>query len=510
MLSGPPPGVYSRFEYGIIELLRERSSLMRIEAGRPKTKIVCTLGPATSTEETVRSLAKSGMSIARLNLSHGTLAEHTESLEIVRKVSADLDLPLGVMVDVPGIKYRTGPADPGVVNLSEGDEFTLTSRDVVGSESLVSISPPGIHRDAAVDSSVLLDDGLMELRVVAVQGEDVVCTVVRGGRLTEGRGVATPGRSPSQGFPNEKAIEALEFAAESRADFVALSTITGPDDIAAARLVLERKGHSPLIISKIERSDAVDDFEQILAVSDAIMVARGDMGVEVQLASVPVLQKRLISLSNHAGKPVITATQMLESMIRSSVPTRAEVTDVANAIYDGTDAIMLSGETSIGQHPVEAVKVMAEVALQAEAALPYEKMLGEKLAHLVPQTDDAISYDACRSALQLDASLIIAFTESGGTAARVSKYRPVSPILAMTPSAEVQRRLTIAWGVVPIAASRIRTVEDFFRMGEDAAVRICGAGEGDLAVLVAGLPIGVPGGTNLLRVLTISDRNVSV
>lgn len=478
---------------------------MRIEAGRPKTKIVCTLGPATSTEEVVRSLAESGMSIARLNLSHGGIGEHRESLRIVRKVSADLDLPLGIMVDVPGIKYRTGPTDPGVVNLAVGDDFTLTSRDVVGNERLVSVSPPGIHRDAAPDSSVLLDDGLMELRVAGVEGEDVACTVVRGGRLTEGRGVATPGRTPSHVFPNEKAVEALEFAAECGADFVALSTVTGPHDVAAARLVLERRGHVPLVISKIERSAALDDFEEILAVSDAIMVARGDMGVEVQLASVPVLQKKLIALSNYAGKPVITATQMLESMVRSSVPTRAEVTDVANAIYDGTDAIMLSGETSIGQYPVEAVKVMAEVARQAEAALPYDDMIADKLPHLVPQTDDAISYDACRTARQLDASLIIAFTESGGTAARVSKYRPVSPILALTPSEEVRRRLTLCWGVIPITVSMVRTVDEVFGMGEDAAVSICGVAPGDLVVLVAGLPLGVPGGTNLLRVLTISD-----
>ena len=482
---------------------------MRIEAGRPKTKIVCTLGPATSTEEKVRSLAESGMSIARLNLSHGTISEHMESLKIVRKVSADIDLPLGIMVDVPGIKYRTGPTDPGVVNLAVGDCFTLTSRDVVGNERLVSISPPGIHRDAAPDRTVMLDDGLMELRVVGIEGEDVACTVVRGGRLTEGRGVATPGRAPSHGFPHEKAIEALEFAAEYEVDFVALSTITGPHDIEAAKLVLERQGYTPFIISKIERSAAVDGFEQILAVSDAIMVARGDMGVEVQLASVPVLQKKLIAMSNHAGKPVITATQMLESMIRSSVPTRAEVTDVANAIYDGTDAIMLSGETSIGKYPVEAVKVMAEVAIHAEAALPYEEMLADKLEHLVPQTDDAISYDACRTAQQLDASLIIAFTESGGTAARVSKYRPVSPILALTSSKEVQRRLTLAWGVIPVTASMIGTVDDFFRMGENAAVNVCRVRKGDLVVLVAGLPIGVPGGTNLLRVLTISNGAVA-
>ena len=482
---------------------------MRIEAGRPKTKIVCTLGPATSTEKTVQSLAESGMSIARLNLSHGTIGEHREALRIVRKVSADMDLPLGVMVDVPGIKYRTGPTDPGVVNLEVGDPFTLTSRDVVGNERLASVTPPGIHRDAAPHSSVMVDDGLMELKVLGIEGEDVACTVVRGGRLTQGRGVATPGRSPSHTFPNEKAIEALEFAAESKVDFVALSTVTGPRDIAAARVVLERRGHVPLIISKIERADAIDNFEQVLEVSDAIMVARGDMGVEVKLARVPVLQKRLIALSNHAGKPVITATQMLESMIRSSVPTRAEVTDVANAIYDGTDAIMLSGETSIGRYPVEAVKVMAEVALQAEAALPYDEIIADKLAHLVPQTDDAISYDACRTARQLHASLIVAFTESGGTAARVSKYRPVSPILALTPSEEVQRRLTLSWGVVPITVSMIRTVDEFFGVGEDSAVNICGVRQGDLVVLVAGLPIGVPGGTNLLRVLTISHGAVS-
>ena len=480
---------------------------MSHEARRPKTKIVCTLGPATSTEEAIRSLVESGMSIARLNLSHGALEEHQESVRIVRKVSKKMGQPIGVMVDVPGVKYRTGPTNPGILNLAVGDAITLTSRDMVGSERLVSVSPPGIHLDAAPNRPVLLDDGLLELAVTGIEDQDVACVVVRGGRLTENRGVATPGKSPSHQFPSEKAVSALEFAAEHGADFVALSTVTGPHDIAAARQILEQKGHSPYIISKIERSDALQHFDDILAASDAIMVARGDMGVEVRLAKVPVIQKKLIAMSNQAGKPVTTATQMLESMVHSSVPTRAEVTDVANAIYDGTDAIMLSGETSIGQHPNEAVKVMVEVALQAEAALPYEKILVDKFEHLQPQTDDAISYNACHTAYQLDAALIIAFTESGGTAARVSKYRPVSPILALTPNEKVQRRLTLAWGVVPITVSQVRTVDDFFRLGEDAAVRICGVAPGGLAVLVAGLPIGVPGGTNLLRVLTIDPRN---
>ena len=469
----------------------------------PKTKIVCTLGPATSTEDTIKSLVEAGMSITRLNLSHGNISEHQTSAGIVRKVSKEMDIPLGIMVDIPGIKYRTGPTNPGVVNLAIDDTITLTSRDVIGDSLLVSVSPPGIHRDVAPNRPIMVDDGLIELSVTKVSNEDVVCRVIRGGRLTEGRGVATPGKSPSQIFPDKKAIAALEFAAKIKADFVAISTVTGAHDVQAARNILEMAGHSPQIISKIERSDALRNFTEILDASDSIMVARGDMGVEVRLAEVPVIQKNLISTCNEAGKPVITATQMLESMVRSSVPTRAEVTDVANAIYDGTDAIMLSGETSIGQHPVEAVRVMAEVATQTEAALPYDKMIVDKIEQLQPQTDDAISYDACQTAYQLDASLIVAFTESGGTATRVSKYRPVPPILALTPSEEVQRRLTLAWGVIPVTVPRIGTVDDFFKIGEDAAVSICNLNPGDLVVLVAGLPIGVQGGTNLLRVLSI-------
>jgi pyruvate kinase len=241
-----------------------------------------------------------------------------------------------------------------------------------------------------------------------------------------------------------------------------------------------------------------------MAVSDGIMVARGDMGVEVRLAQVPVIQKSLIARCNVEGKPVITATQMLESMVRSPFPTRAEVTDVANAIYDGTDAIMLSGETSVGQYPVEAVKIMAEVAIEAEAALPYDRILVEKRRHLQSQTDDAISYDACMTAHQLDASLIVAFTESGSTAGRVSKYRPRPPILALTSSKQVQRRLTLSWGVTPITIPRIATVDDFFALGQEQATKVGGVGPGSLVVLVAGLPIGVPGGTNLLRVLKVT------
>ena len=472
-------------------------------AKRPKTKIICTLGPATSTEQQIRSLVESGMSIARLNLSHGAIEEHEQAAELVRRVSEQVDIAVGIMVDVPGAKYRTGPLAPGVLDLLEGDHLTLTSRDVVGTAELVAVTPPGIHRDAAVGRPMLLDDGLMELRVLQIEGEDVRCEVVRGGRLTERRGVTTPGKSPSQPFPDERTRKALAFAADEKADFVALSTITGEQDVEKAREILEGLGLDAYIISKIERPEALERFDQILEASDAVMVARGDMGVEVRLSEVPIIQKDLITRCNAAGKPVITATQMLESMVSSPVPTRAEVTDVANAIFDGTDAIMLSGETSVGLYPTEAVKMMAEVAEKAEAALPYDRWIVEKREQLQPQTDDAIAYDACQTAHQLSADLILAFTESGSTAGRVSKYRPATPILAATQSPEGRRRLTLRWGVTPVLVPPLDSVDDFFEIGERIAAEAAGLAEGSLVVLVAGLPIGVRGGTNLLRVLEL-------
>ena len=444
------------------------------------------------------------MSVARLNLSHGTLDEHSGAIKQVRSVSEELGIPIGIMVDVPGSKYRTGPLAPGVVGLRDGDELTLTSRDVIGTQEVIGVSPPGIHRDASVGRPILIDDGLVELRVLAVRGTDVSCEVVVGGRITERRGVTTPGKAPSQPFPDQRTKDALRFAAEHEADFVALSTVTADSDIYRAREILETHGSAPHIISKIERAEALERFDSILDASDAIMVARGDMGVEVPIARVPVIQKDLIYRCNAAGKAVITATQMLESMVSSQVPTRAEVTDVANAIFDGTDAVMLSGETSVGQYPVQAVELMARVAIEAEAALPYETMISEKARQLERQTDDAISYDACRTAFQLNANLIVAFTESGSTAGRVSKYRPMPPILALTPNERVQRLLTLRWGVTPVVVQPLHTVEDFFIEGEEQAIRATGIEPGSLVVLVAGLPIGVPGGTNLLRVMTIS------
>ena len=470
----------------------------------PKTKIVCTLGPASDSEEQLVELVKAGMSVARLNMSHGDLDTHIKVLNRVRKVSLELEIPVGVMVDVPGAKYRTGPLAPGAVQLQDGDEIVLTSQDLIGSSEKVSVAPPGIHLDAVAGTKILVDDGNIELRAIEVKDLDVMCKVVRGGRLTERRGVVTPGISPSQKFPDTKAVECLKFAAEYNADFVALSNVTRREEIWKARSILRENGmKDPMIISKVERAEAIDNLSEVVDASDALMVARGDMGVEVPLPLVPVIQKDLIKRSNAAGKPVITATQMLESMIESSSPTRAEVTDVANAVFDGSDAIMLSGETSVGKFPVAAVAVMAATALEAEKALPYESMIAERAKSLENKTDDAIGFAACQTSNQLNSSLIVAFTESGRSAGRVSRYRPKAKILALTEWTDIQRRLTLRWGVVPVIVSGLESVEDFFSIGQKKSQEFLEANDGGTVVLVAGTPLGEVGSTNMLRVLQL-------
>ena len=469
-----------------------------------KTKIVCTLGPAVESIEAIQALVEAGMTVARLNFSHGTLAEHTKAVESVRAIARAKDKPVGILVDVPGAKYRTGPIEDGHIDFDSGDRVVLSSRQTLEpGEKTIPVQTPGIHRDAVPKNRILLADGIVALRVIRVDGEDAVCEALTPGRITKGRGVSTPGVLPSQPFPDEKAERALSFAAEHRADFVALSTVTSTEQIAVAREILGRRDFQGAVFSKIERAEAIEEQDSILAASDGIMIARGDLGTEVPLARVPILQKELIRACNHLGKPVITATQMLESMMAHPSPTRAEVADVANAVFDGTDALMLSGETSIGKYPVEAVEVMAEVAVETEAALPYDSMLVEKREHLESQTDDAIAYGACQTAHQLNAALIVAFTESGSTAHRVSKYRPRTPILALTPNRQTQRSLTLSWGVQPVITGAIEQVDDFFERAQEGASTFPDVSRGDCVVLVAGLPIGVPGGTNLLRVLTI-------
>ena len=466
---------------------------------RTRTKIVCTIGPATCSPRMVERLIRAGMSVARLNLSHGTLQEHSRYAETIRRVSQRLGVPVAILMDLPGPKYRVGRlAEP--VTLKKGALLTLTPRQASGERREVPINLDTLSQGVKPGDTVLLDDGAMELKVKALQGGDVLCTVVVGGTLTSGRGIAVPGMRSIGPFVTEQLKGHIAFAAEQGPDFVALSFVSSAQDVEQAREALhQRDAHIP-IISKIERRAALSDFARVLEASDGIMVARGDLGVDIPLDQVPIVQKGLIEKCNRAGKPVITATQMLESMVKAASPSRAEVTDVANAIFDGTDAVMLSSETSIGSYPIAAVRMMARVALTTERALPYPQLLSERGQGLKPHTDEAISYTACHTASQLGAAAIVAFTYSGSTAQRVSKYRPQAPILAVTPNEHVGRRLLLCWGVRALSMGQPSSIEEMFALGATLPRELGIARPGDLVVITGGLPIGIAGTTNLLKV----------
>ena len=480
-----------------------------------KTKIVCTLAreaePGSEeipkeiiSEAMIERLQRRGMNVARINMSHGDIEENSIIIERVRRVARRFGVAEGIMIDVPGPKRRSGPTVPGELTLARGDSIVLTSRDIVGSQSVVSVVPAGIHNDATVGGAILLADGIIRLIAQRVEGEDVHCRVDVGGIVTEGRGVITPGKEPSLPSLDDKGEEALVFAAEQGAEFVALSFVNKPEDVRNAREILNDNGANPLIISKIETVDALRNFDGILAASDAIMVARGDMGVNVSRHRIPSIQKELIAKCNAAGKPVITATQMMESMMRSESPFRAEVQDVASAIDHGTDAVMLSGETAIGWYPEDTVYEMAQTALQNEDSLPYDDIMLAKSAQTEQRTDDAIAYATVRVAHQIDAKLIVVFTESGSTAVRVSKYRPKAPILALTPYESVRNRLTLNWATMPEVVSTPQSGDDIFEVAIEEARKVRGTRPKDYIVVVAGLPMGTPGSTNLIHVMTIS------
>ncbi|MFH1383296.1 MAG: pyruvate kinase [Chloroflexota bacterium] len=465
-----------------------------------KTKVIATLGPATSSTATIERLIKSGMNVARLNLSHGSLDEHADRIITVRRLSQRLATPVAILIDLPGPKYRTGTVHGGSVMLKRGAELVLTTREVEGDGRIVSVNFPSFPRDVKVGNTVLLDDGAMQLKVINVSEDEVKCRVTVGGRLIDRRGIAVPGMHHSGPFITETLVEHIDFAIEQKPDYVALSFVSCAEDIEQTRAILQQKGTGIPIIAKIERGQAVANFDSILDASDGIMVARGDLGVDIPLQKIPLVQKEIISKCNQAGKPVITATQMLESMVESARPTRAEVTDVANAILDGSDAIMLSGETAVGKHPAPAVRMMVLIAKETERHLPYESWLRERRTWLEAETDEMISYNACQTAHQLDAAAIVAFTRSGSTARRVSKYRPRVPILALTPDRAVLGQLLLCWGVQPQEADEPSTVDGLFAL----AVKHCResrlAKPGDLIVITGGIPLGISGTTNLLKV----------
>ncbi|MBI4287417.1 MAG: pyruvate kinase [Chloroflexi bacterium] len=468
-----------------------------------RTKIICTIGPASRSPETLTQLMRAGMDAARLNFSHGSHQEHAGHIKTIRQIAAGLGKPVAIIADLPGPKVRTGGLAHGHITLTEGETFTLTADNIEGTKHRVAVNLPSLPADLKPGNTVFLDDGAIKLQVMSISGNDVVCRIAVGGLLGEEKGVNVPDVSLSVPSITAADLEHLAFALEQGIDLVALSFIREASDVVRVREFMEQRGARVPIIAKIEKHEALGNIDKIVAAADGIMVARGDLGVEIPLERVPIAQKYIILRCKRQGKPAIVATQMLESMIASKRPTRAEVADIANAVFDGADAVMLSGETSIGKNPVEAAAMMALVARETEKALPYENYLWEARRNLEPTTEDAISYNACSTAEQVKASVIIAFTNSGSTALRVAKYRPRMPILALTTSPAVQRRLAISWGISAHLFPDMKHIDDLFKKGARFARDVGLAGRGDKAVITAGVPFGKTGSTNLLKVETV-------
>ena len=456
-----------------------------------KTKIVCTLGPATDDENVLRQLMLEGMSVARMNFSHGSHEEQKKRLDMVKKLRKELGLPVAALLDTKGPEIRIGDIEGGKVELKKGQTFVLTTEDIVGNAEIVSITYKQLYKDVKPGDSILIDDGLIGMEVQKIDGEEIVCQVKNGGFISNHKGVNVPGVELKMPFVSQKDYEDIVFAAEQDYDFIAASFTRTADDILEIRKILEEKGGQYIhIIAKIENMQGVENCEEILRVADGIMIARGDMGVEIPLEEVPVIQKKLIRMALKASKPVITATQMLDSMIKNPRPTRAETSDVANAIYQGTGAIMLSGETAAGAYPIEAVRTMARIAERTEKDIDYSREFKPRRLAERPDVTNAISH----------ATAIVAVTKSGRTVGRIAKYRPSCPIIGCATHSRVCRQLSLMWGVIPVEMQEEETADDLFdhavKLSEDKKL----ISRGDLVVITAGVPLGLSGTTNMLKV----------
>ena len=465
-----------------------------------KTKIVCTMGPNLFEKHLIAPLMKAGMNVARFNFSHGTYETHQHYYDEVCRIRDELGLPVATMLDTKGPEIRVRSFKNGRVTLQNGQLFTLTTDEVEGDEERVSITYKELPQDIAVGSSILIDDGLIGMQVERIDGADIVCRVLNGGVVSNNKGVNIPNAHLSMPFISEKDHQDILFAIKNGYDFIAASFTRCADDIMQIRHILQENNcHTINIIAKIDNMEGVENIDEILRVVDGVMVARGDLGVEVPLEDVPSLQKKLIQRGIAAGKPVITATQMLDSMIKNPRPTRAEATDVANAIYDGTSAIMLSGETAVGAYPVEAVETMVRIALRAEADMDYIRRFSRDTSASTDVTN-AISHATVTSAHDLNASAIITVTKSGSTARILSRYRPACVIVGCTTEKHVWRQLALSWGTVPLMIAEESNTDDLFEHAVDAAVQNGLVHDGELVVLTAGVPLGISGTTNLMKV----------
>ncbi len=471
-----------------------------------KTKIVCTLGPATDHDEVLKQLMLNGMAVARLNMSHQTYEEHIRRINKVKQFREELGIPVAILLDTKGPEIRTGDFCEKKVTLEAGQTFTLVTDDIIGDNTRCSISFKNLPKDVAKGDRILIDDGLIELRVESKTETEIVCTVINGGQVSSHKGINVPNVSLSMPFMSEKDKADLAFGVEQDVDFVAASFTRCAEDIVSLRAELEKNGSTGIrIIAKIENKDGINNIEEILHVSDGIMVARGDLGVEIPFEDIPAIQKKLIKKTRDAGKQVITATQMLDSMMKNPRPTRAETTDVANAIYDGTSAIMLSGETAAGAYPIEAVKTMASIAASTERDIDYVSRFKKRDIVERPNVTSAISHATCTTAHDLGACAIMTVSKSGETARMISKYRPNCPIISGTTNPKVLRQMNMSWGVIPIMIDEKDNTDDLFEHVIDVAEKKGLVKSGDLVVITAGVPLGVSGTTNLLKVHLVGN-----
>jgi pyruvate kinase len=472
------------------------------ETKRRKTKIVCTIGPASEPSQIIEAMIRAGMNVARLNFSHGTQEEHLRKIKTIRQIADRLKEPVAILQDLSGPKIRVGKVKEGGVELRRGEGFSLTNREIMGDEKRVSVTYPSLPDEVKPGDTILLSDGTIELQVLGNSGQDIQCRVVVGGVLTSHKGINFPTRSILASAFTEKDRQDLLFGIQHGVDLIGLSYVKEAADIGEVKRMLEKESADIPVIAKIERKEALEHIDEILLASDGIMVARGDLGMETPLERIPNVQKMLIRKANGLGKPVITATQMLRSMVDHTRPTRAEVTDVVNAIYDGTDAVMLSEETASGQFPVEAVQMMAKIAQAAEEEFPFDQFLKRETEG---RTDlpQAISHAASLLAEEVDAVAIVTPTESGSTTRWVSKLRPRQPILALSRHLFTIRRLNLCWGVYPVLVSDWKDTDDMLERAKRMPKELGIASTGDKIVIIAGVPISIPGTTNLIKVETV-------
>ncbi len=469
-----------------------------------KTKIVCTMGPSVDQDDIMRELILQGMSVARFNFSHGGHDEHRMRIERLKRLRDELNLPIAALLDTKGPEIRTGVFENGPVTLHENDTVVVQAGDMPGNDKLIPVSYKTIATDLKPGASILIDDGLVELEVIRIEGEQVICRVLNTGTISDHKGINLPGTSINLPALAERDKDDILFGIESGFDFIAASFVRKPEDVMEIRRFLDKHGGDALkIIAKIENREGIHNFDRILKVADGIMVARGDLGVEIPIQEVPHVQKTLIEKCYKIGKPCITATQMLDSMIRNPRPTRAEVSDVANAIYDGTSAIMLSGETAMGRYPVESVLMMADIAEQTEKSIEYWKNFSTNKHEMLPSISNAISHAACTTAMDLRATAIVAVTHSGRTARLISRFRPDCLIVAPTVSPQAYRQLALSWGVRPYLVGEYDNTDAMFEMGMQLVIDSGIASNGDVIVTTGGTPTGMSGTTNTIKVQII-------